>query len=229
MTKPRIAVTMRSGMNGTSSCYLVNQNYVAKITAAGGIPFLCLSADEEAIEAYLDQVQGVLITGGVDIQPGLYQQPQAPETVDVDDVLDQQDLRLIAGALRRKLPILGVCRGIQVINVYFGGTLIQDIERITGKPSHRGHEDASLAERRHSVTIHAGSQLEALLGSSIKVNTYHHQACDQIGEMLHATAFSEDGIVEGLEGDNLLAVQWHPERMDSCDRLFQWLIGQAEH
>ncbi len=144
---------------------------------------------------------GLLLSGGGDLSPALYGGTTAVPTSCFDTMRDAEELALIAAFCARSKPILGVCRGIQALNVFFGGTLLPDI------PNH----DAVT----HRITTVPHTTTADLLGTDFQSNSYHHQAVDRLGRQLHATAWAPDGIIEALEHDALpiLGVQWHPERM----------------
>jgi putative glutamine amidotransferase len=163
----------------------------------------------------LDGLQGLLLSGGSDVDPDLYGQPRQAATQNVDRARDALELRLIDEALRRDLPVLAICRGMQMLNVALKGTLNQNVA---------GHRAPGVAEV-HAVNLHPGTRLAAVVGAAAcSVNSRHHQAVDRIGEGLVVSAQAPDGVVEGFEhpGKNfVVAVQWHPEdRILSyaCDR-----------
>jgi putative glutamine amidotransferase len=159
----------------------------------------------------LDGMAGLLLMGGTDVNPKLYGATPEPETDEPDDERDAVEWRLIDEALERDLPILAICRGLQMLNVHHGGSLRQHL----GSPKHdTDFEDKSTIS--HTVTIEPDSQLAEITGStSVRVNSRHHQAVDQIGEGLRVCGRdSEDGTIEALEQPNrrfVIAVQWHPE------------------
>lgn len=163
---------------------------------------------------------GLLLSGGdEDIHPRFYNHPEFLPlcTGGVDERRDEFELRLIDHALSNRLPLLGICRGLQIVNVYSGGTLVPDIPS-KGLPNHSRFSEGH--DRQHGVSVRSDSRLGAVAGQDIGgVNSAHHQAADLIGAGLIANAFSEDGVIEGLERTGkdersfLLLVQWHPERM----------------
>lgn len=195
--------------------------YLQAVRAAGGLPVLLPAP---AGVAPLHETQGLLLAGGRDVDPPLYGQapdPRVVETLDIDRERDEMELALIAAALERALPVLGICRGIQVLNVALGGTLVQDL-------SLRGLDAAAHQQRRrqpeppewapvHDVRLEADSRLARLLGApAVGVNSFHHQAVDEVAPGLRATGRAPDGVVEGLESADdrfIVGVQWHPERM----------------
>lgn len=169
----------------------------------------------------------ILFSGGdEDIHPRFYDKPEFLPfcTGGVDERRDEFELNLIDYALANHLPLLGICRGLQIVNVYFGGTLVPDIPS-TGVPDHSRFADGN--DRYHKVSASQGSRLSLLTGESGgEVNSAHHQAADRLGNGLKATAFSGDGVIEGMERSDdtqnsfLLLVQWHPERMREQENPF---------
>lgn len=206
--------------------FAVNATYCRAVAIAGGAPLLIPGlADEEAVETVLPLLDGLLLTGGVDVHPRVYGQPIRPACERIDDQRDITELALVRLARRERLPILGICRGIQLLNVAFGGTLLQDIptER-QGAVDHR----ASIPEASqpvHELRLDAGSRLAELLGAtSMHANSLHHQAIDALAPNLTATGWSEDGLIEAVEAEDwpfLIAVQCHPEHLYEHDT--RWL------
>lgn len=190
------------------------------------IPVLFPPLDPAHAERALDAVDGLVLSGGEDVSPALYGASRHPALGEVNDERDRWELALTTAARDRRLPLFAICRGIQVLNVALGGTLIQDIpSECPAALSHapRGPRDA----RVHDVSIDADSRIAgAVHAATIAVNSIHHQAIARIAPGLRATAWSPDGIVEGAEweGDDWWAVgvQWHPEEMtktpESWDR-----------
>lgn len=172
----------------------------------------------------VDSCEAIVLTGGHDVDPALYGGPSGhPTIVDVDRRRDEFERRIVDRALRRKLPFLGICRGLQLVNVHLGGTLIPDIEA-AGYPSHRSQKDA---ERRHDLVVEPQSTLSSITGgTSGNVNSSHHQAAGDPGTGLKISARAADGVIEALEYDSsghdpfFLLVQWHPERMSDPDNPF---------
>lgn len=172
----------------------------------------------------IKKCDGVLLTGGGDVDPTLYSNSAAhPKVYGVDRLRDDFERKVIDETLRLEKPLLGICRGLQIANVHFGGTLIQDLEEI----GHMEHSTKEGYEQRHWIEL-ANSEIlrtsiDRLVGN---VNSFHHQAADNIGNGLAVAARSEDGIVEAIEFEDALAkpfflcVQWHPERMKDSDNPF---------
>lgn len=189
--------------------------YMNGITEAGGIPvMLPLTHDEGEIEELLDHMHGILLTGGHDVSPALYNEKPLKECAQTIEERDRMEMILLKKTLERDMPVLGICRGIQFLNVFTGGTLYQDLP--TQRPTKTEHHQSPPYDIPvHEVTIKDDSKLFKLLGKrSIRVNSYHHQAIKDIGEDLKIMAISEDGLTEAVEMPDkrfVWAVQWHPE------------------
>jgi putative glutamine amidotransferase len=173
------------------------------------------AADARRVRA-LDY-DGILFSGGEDVDPALYEEKTKHESVHVDRARDDFEFALLDAAMDKRLPILGICRGIQMINVKFGGTLIQDIPSDTElERDHR--QQGNRAALTHTVTVtEPESALAGVVTGSCRVNSLHHQAIKRVGRGLKVTAHSEDGLVEAVESAEeypfLMAVQWHPEEL----------------
>ena len=189
---------------------LILRNYCSAILAAGGIPLL-LSVDmnEEQINACLSSLEGLLLTGGWDAAPSCYGETPVPALGVVQPLRDQFELRLLHAAKRLELPVLGICRGVQMMNIFQGGSLYQDLDSQFSKPV--PHQNAS-----HNIRIEKNSRLFSILGvSELEVNSFHHQALRRLAPGVVPTAFAPDGVIEAAEDPShpfWLGVQWHPER-----------------
>ena len=196
-------------------------DYARAVLAAGGIPVnIPFDVDLDQLIGHLD---GVMLTGGTDVDPKVYGEEQHPEVLSLEPERDGLEIDLYRLAVANDLPVLGVCRGLQLMNVAHGGTLHQHV------PEHSRY-DVDHSGTIHSVQIDEGSALAELYGESLEVNSLHHQCVDQLGEGLRVTARAEDGSVEGLElNERTVAVQWHPELLidRDDDPIFQWLVVAA--
>jgi len=228
---PLIGLTMSTGSKVDGSWWLtscVNRSYTDWVERAGGAPVCLPNPDPALIDRYLDTVDGLLLTGGEDVQPLLFGcEPQRGlGTIDVPR--DSFELPLARAALGRSLPILGICRGIQVLNVAAGGTLIQDLNAMDGRLQHQMKATGGRTVH-HTVAVESGSRLAAVLDTErLEVNSYHHQAVDRVGQGLRVTARAADQTVEALEGEDerfVVAVQWHPEVMDAGHEASVRLFG----
>jgi putative glutamine amidotransferase len=190
--------------------------YVRAVEAAGGRPVLLAPGRAEDVAAHLEAVDGLLLTGGSDVAPDLYGQEAHPKLGRVVRERDEFELALCREALRRDLPVLAICRGQQVLNVAAGGTLVQDIpSQVEGAAEHnpQGVERWALA---HEVAVTAGTRLHEVLGrETVRVNSFHHQSVERVGDGLVVSARAVgDGVVEGIEAPGrrfVVGVQWHPE------------------
>ena len=224
--RPVIGVTLGDG--DAPGIHAVRQDYVRSVEQSGAVPVGLPPVSPDDVPAVLDRLDGILLSGGVDVDPSLYGQEPHPRLGRVNRRRDDFELALVREALRRDVPILAICRGHQLLNVATGGTLVQDIASLV-----QGHADHDVKgprwRRAHRVDVSAPSRLREILGQdALPVNSIHHQAVDRVGDGLVVSArCPEDGIVEGLERPAsrfVVAVQWHPEsfwnRADSFQRLF---------
>ena len=219
MNKPIIAITARVNQQR----YSVNKDYVDGLKKAGAVCLLVLPQSKEELSILLSSVSGICIPGGMDVDPTYYHQPNlASDTIEPE--IDQLDLDVIAIAREKDIPLFGICRGQQIINVAMGGTLIQDLP--SDDIDHTLSSKNNIKNRGHNISINKKSCLYELFGDVVEVNTYHHQAIDCLAEGLSVCAVSTDGFIEAIEGKNLFAVQWHPERMVQHE-LFEYFVNMC--
>lgn len=196
-------------------------DYARAVMQAGGIPVhLPVDLDPHLVA---DRLDGVLLPGGTDIDPRRYDGEDHPEIMDPEPERDHFEFGLLDAALEQEIPVLGICRGMQIINVHLGGTLEQHVP-------HHSRYDVPASAQVHTVTFTPGSVLHDLYGGSCEVNSLHHQTVGALGTGIEVTGVAEDDVVEGFEiGPDVLAVQWHPELMPSrdSDPLFRWLIERS--
>lgn len=204
---------------------VVGWAYVDAIHRAGGRTILIPPA-EHGLDETLDVLDGLMLAGGNDLDPSSYGADQHAETQDPQVERDKGELALLSGALERDMPILAICRGLQVMNVARGGSLIQHLPEHLDSTSHR----VVVGEfSEHPVTIAPDSLLAGILGPTAPVKSHHHQAADSIGVGLTPVAWSTDGTIEALEDPDrsfALGVQWHPEEGPDM-RLFTALVSAA--
>ncbi|MGL0714973.1 gamma-glutamyl-gamma-aminobutyrate hydrolase family protein [Mycobacterium avium] len=203
-------------------------DYFEGVTRAGGIAVLPPQPmDTGIVGSLLDGLHALVITGGYDLDPAGYGQRPHPSTDAPRTDRDAWEFALLRGALQRGLPVLGICRGAQVLNVAFGGTLHQHLPDVLG---HGGHRAGNGVFSTLPVRTVAGTRLAALLGETVDAPCYHHQAIDKVGDGLVVSAWDPDGVVEAVElpGDAfVLAVQWHPEQSLQDLRLFTAIVDAA--
>lgn len=201
--------------------------YPKGIAAVGGLP-VQLTRDAEPTDM-VSRLDGLVMTGGADPDPTLYGEDPHPELGETERDRDDWELALIRAALERRLPMLCVCRGAQLLNIALGGTLVQHLDEAD---SH-ALWTTPRSDRCHTVRVSAGSKLSELYGDNIATNSLHHQAVDRPGRGVMVTGRAEDGVIEGFELDGrpeVLAVQWHPEMLaEQPDPAFAWLVDQARH
>ena len=202
---------------------LIPLSYVSAIERAGGRPLL-VPPSENGIEETLAVLDGLLFSGGSDIDPDTYGAEAHPETNGVRPERDQAELALLEAALARDLPVLAVCRGSQVLNIALGGDLVQHLPEVVGHERHK-HTPGVFAD--HDVEVLPGTKLHALVGDHAPVKSHHHQGYGRIGEGLREAARAEDGTVEAIEDPGrrfALGVLWHPEAGEDA-ALFEALVG----
>jgi putative glutamine amidotransferase len=207
--------------------------YLRAVERAGGLPVVLPPLALDALDDLLDGLDGVCLSGGPDLDPLSYGAPPHPELGDVEPALDAFELAVARAADERGMPLLGICRGAQALNVARGGTLHQHVADLTdGSIEHRQAQPGRATT--HTVEIAPGSLLaETMRTTSAPVNSFHHQAVDRLGEGLRAVAWAPDGIIEAVEatGETLyLGVQWHAEGLvDHFEhrRLFEAFVAQA--
>ena len=198
--------------------------YARRVREAGGLPMELPAIDDPI--AFVGRLDALLLTGGGDVDPERWKGP-SDSSVMVSVERDAFEFALLEAALEAEVPVLGICRGLQVINVLLGGTLVPHLGSAEGDGHSKRTRDRT--ERHHRVDCDPGSMLHHLYGPTMMVNSFHHQAVDEPGTALHITARSEDGTVEGVEHESgkVLGVQWHPEMLPELEPVFGWLVGAA--
>mgnify|MGYP004514103553 CR=1 FL=1 len=216
---PLIGVS--GSMDKDETQYFIMRSYMQALTGAGGVPvLLCPDMNSEQLESCVNRLDGLLLAGGNDLAPSLFHQAPLPALGEVNPLRDQLELRLIAATVERRLPVLGICRGIQVMNVAMGGSLWQDLP--SQNPSAFGHRQNCLGQYpSHQVEVVDGSLLRQIVGQDrLAVNSFHHQAVKEAAAELSVCAYAPDGVIEAVEHPSLpffLGVQWHPERTVHTD------------
>ena len=236
MPRPLIGVTTSISVNANPERAFVNSSYIRAVQNAGGIPVLLPPPlVGEAREELWKRLHALLLTGGADIDPARFGELPHATVYDVSESRDDLEFTVVDSALGAGMPVFAICRGIQVLNVALGGTLIQDV------PSEVGTQIAhSQAEPRHEathrVTVSGETKMAEVLGAhDLRVNSFHHQAIKKLGRGLRDVAWADDGVIEAVEMPDaralVLGVQWHPEDLVDHDRaaanLFRALVSAA--
>lgn len=209
--KPIIGLTM----NDSDKKLDINKAYLTSVELAGGIPICIPNATEETVDVLLNTIDGLLLIGGADVDSLIYGEEPHRNLGSIVRKRDEIDLLLLKKAFEKQIPILGICRGQQVMNVAFGGTIIQDIPSLVENPLlHK--QSSKRGELAHTVEVTTPKFKEIFDTDTLRVNTFHHQSVGQLGKGLAVSAIAKDGVIEGIEhGEHpyCLSVQWHPEEL----------------
>ena len=219
-------VTAARWSNWELEAALVPADYVRAVERAGGRALL-VPPSHDGVEETLESLDGLIFSGGSDLDPELYGQEAHAETSDVVRNRDTAELALLEAALERDMPVLAICRGSQVLNVARGGDLVQHLPDVVGDEKHK-HTPGTFAD--HDVSVEDGSRLASVLGERAPVKSHHHQGFGKVGEGLRVVAHAEDGTIEAVEDPTrrfVLGVLWHPEAGEDA-RLFEELVREAE-
>lgn len=237
-----IATQTLPGVPGErQTCWLMGRSYVEELRKVGAVPWLIplIPHDTDTLQEIFARLDGVFITGGVDVDPGRYGEETSPLCGTIDPDRDAVEIALLQHALQQQLPVFAVCRGIQILNVACGGTLYQDVTaQVPAALKHDYFPTPEKPSRKflaHDIAVRPGSRLgEILRDAVVPVNSMHHQAIKDLAPNLKATAHAPDGIIEGVEGQGdqyLVAVQWHPEELTETQpgmaRLFSTFADAA--
>lgn len=202
--------------------------YVARVEEAGGLPLLLPSTGPEGAAAYVARLDGLLLSGGVDVDPQAYGAEPHARLGEVDPARDAFELAVVRAAREAGRPILGICRGMQLANVAFGGTLVQDIPSELPGAFRHAQSTTDMEATSHRVQLEAGTGLRRLAGADeVRVNSFHHQSMACVAPGFRVTARAGDGVIEAMEhveGPFFQCVQWHPERLVR-DGLTRTLFG----
>ncbi|MGB9799311.1 MAG: gamma-glutamyl-gamma-aminobutyrate hydrolase family protein [Thermanaerothrix sp.] len=231
MPKPLIGITLGRKFKDDEGLFAISETYITAVERAGGIGVLLPALrDDEAVHRVLQRLDGLLLTGGADVDPALFGGQPHPSVYGVDACRDATEIALVRMAVENGWPFLGICRGIQVINVALGGTLYTDLpDQLGTQVAHRSEEVG------HLVRIDPSSRLASVVNTAeLRVNSYHHQGIERLAPGLKAVGWAPDGLIEAVEVPGHpfgLGVQWHPERrLDFPPHLalFEALIQAAQ-
>jgi putative glutamine amidotransferase len=224
VTAPLIAIPtyhLGAGRVGNwEGAYALPESYVATLRAAGARTALLPSSQPAEAEEVLAPFDGLLLAGGGDIEPARYGAGDHPEQDGTDPDRDELELELARAAVRTGLPILGICRGVQLLNVAFGGTLVQHVPELDVRPEHRVEHRNEAKQAMHGLRVEPGSRLAEALGQVEPEGlSDHHQGLDRLGDGFRPVAWAPDGLVEGIERDQgwTVGVLWHPESTAGAD------------
>lgn len=239
--KPLIGLTptpeLRKMDHGTFRLSTLSEYYSKAVEAAGGIPVI-LPTHLSDTQAVLDRLDGIIITGGGDIDPSRYDQIAHETTGGIDHERDQLEIAIVKAAIAREMPLLGICRGLQVLNVALAGSLHQDIDTLIPDAAEHRQQNQQIfhEEPTQTVTLAPGEHplTEMANHNTMHVNTFHHQSINRLGEGLQAIAHGTDGVIESVyypQAPFCMAVQWHPEMLassrDEHAAIFRGLIEAA--
>lgn len=219
---------------GNKRSYLTN-TYVNAVEKSGGVPIIIpVNTVDENIGEQVKRIDGIILSGGIDVNPSLYNEDPKNKLGFISPDLDEFNLKIIQNALSQNKPILGICRGLQILNVALGGSLHQDLSYIDNC-NIKHVQDCPSCEGTHLIKVDEGSKLRDILGDEIYVNSYHHQSIKKLGENLRGVAYSNDKIIEAVEKDSdefVVGVQFHPEAMVETSQemlnLFRYFINECE-
>ena len=212
--------------------YFINKAYLVAVKQNGGLPMpIPILEDLDEMKAYLDLIDALMLPGGDDIDPMFFGEDPHRKLGIVRPEIDKYELDLLKLAFEADMPVFGICRGQQIINVARGGTLYQDIHEQSGKETILHQQTYRVSTGIHRVSIKEGSLLHGIFGNTeVRTNTMHHQAVKDLGKDLIVTATSPDGIIEGIESTDgkIIGVQWHPELLiqtqEEMNGLFRYFI-----
>lgn len=232
---PKIGITvwrrdLPTFLGEKTDLHTLDPDYSKCVWLAGGIPILIPPTANDLVHNYVDFLDGLIVSGGGDISPLSYGEEDTEQSYDVNVETDRFEIELIHEAAKRNIPTLGICRGFQLMQVAFGGKMLQDLhEKFPNHPATKGSAEEIL-NQRHAVDFLKDSSFSKIYGSTrYSANTIHHQCVQSVGKGFKAVGFSEDGIIEAVESETswfALGVQWHPEKMRNAQEreLFRYFI-----
>lgn len=219
------------GTISTTKAYVGN-SYIEAVTASGGIPFVIPVTETALVSSFIEKIDGLILSGGQDVSPLFYGQEEVKETTISLLERDKFELALVKEALKQRKAIFAICRGMQLLNVALGGTLIQHILEVD---TFSHVQTLPVSKTAHPVRTIAGTEVARILSECVSVNSFHHQSIDQLGSGLIASAYAEDGTIEAIElanNNRVVGVQWHPELLQNADekmkQLFTSFVEKAD-
>lgn len=242
MKKPIIGISANilKDQSGSFAGYqraYVNEDYVISVLKNGGVPFIIpINQNSEVIQQQIEQIDGLILTGGYDVDPHNYHEEPLEKLEATMSIRDEFEFTLIKLAVKKKIPILGICRGIQIINTFYGGTLYQDLS-YRQKITYRHYQGDNPTQVTHTIKIEPHSKLAAIFHKSkFLVNSFHHQIIKQVAPNFTVAARAGDGVIEGIEANDypyLIGIQWHPEMLHTSvpemnQQIFGSLIKKAK-
>ncbi len=213
----------------------VNNDYIQAVIRAGGTPFIIpMGESDDTIKQQIKLIDGLILSGGHDVDSLLYNEEPTQKLGEIYPKRDEFDLKIIKYAMDKEIPILGICRGMQILNVANGGSLYQDLSFIDGcYIKHWQGNQADVAT--HNVDIEKGSKMHSIIGDTVKTNSFHHLAVKDIAKGFKVVARAKDGVIEAIEKDGdtfVIGFQWHPEMMsknnEKMQRIFNKLIEESK-
>lgn len=216
---------------------VLHHNYVKAIKEAGGLPIILPTGIEKDIEQLAHMIDGLLLSGGGDIDPELFDEDPHPRLGNVTPYRDVFEIAIVKELLKLDKPILGICRGLQVLNVAFGGNVFQDMHTVSAKPLLQHNQQAPASHASHYIQVVEDSLLEKITKSDrLKVNSFHHQSAKYVPKSLKISATTNDGVIEAIESPTrkfILGVQWHPEALAAhgdiySQRIFRKFVEKSK-
>jgi putative glutamine amidotransferase len=209
--------------------FAMSRPYITALEAAGASPIIIpLALSETTLRNLYERLDGLFMAGGGDLNPETYGCAPHPKTSGIDPLRDETELRLLHWALDDHLPILGVCRGVQTLNVAAGGTLLQDIsDELPQAIRHQYFPEKQRDYVAHEIEVTAHSHLARIIGQNARVNSFHHQAVREVAPNFRAVAYAPDGVIEAIEHTDrefVIGVQWHPEGLIAFDSAMRALF-----
>ena len=225
--KKVIGITVSRHEINSHTAQFTHEEYIRSIEEAGGIAIMLPITDHEKVLDQVELIDGLLMSGGIDVDPSFYNEEKMPKQGKSDKDKDRYEIELIHECVKKQIPILGICRGMQIINVALGGSMYQDnVYKDSSVKNHTQKESRDTLT--HLIQIDNESYLYPLFGKETQVNSFHHQSVHKLGKGLKAIAFSPDGLIEGIqhEKEAIFGVQFHPECMTNAEvkKLFQYFI-----